>query len=554
MIRIAAAVLISALAAAALAQQSPLVESIEVRVANVDVVVRDKAGNPVNGLAKDDFELYEDGKLQPLTNFYEIRRGEETAAPGVAPTAQPSEQQAPPELMQRRAILFFDAASLSPQRTKAVLPSVMKFIDSLRPEDRAMIVVWHLGVQVLTRFTNDKAALRAGVESLKKFAPVGSTSAQTVAVLRRQIEREFEQAESEQGSALPAVTFDQVRDEGLSSISRLSVEMESQQLHMLDAIREISGRMAGLEGKRVLLFVGETLAEKPGADLYRWLKNLLGTHMGDNDLELSMENSGRMGQALDNLARDVSANGVTIYAIGAASDAGETSAEGTRPVDQTYTFAREANTASSLQNLAEGTGGVAITRTSNFDLAFDTIQRDLSSYYSLGYKPSPGTHKIVVKAKNKAYSVRTRNTFTSKSTDDQMTDRVVANLYTDAAHNDWPLAIRIGQMQSEGKEFLVPVQVVIPSTITLLPQSDGSIAGGFTLYFVAGTADGNISPVLRRPKTFAVPPAAEPNVRAKPMTFSTALKMKPGQNVLSVAIVDQISGVQGFARASVDVK
>src|SRR6266849_894846 len=52
--------------------QEKLVESIEVHVVNVDVVVTDRAGNPVPGLKREDFELYENGKPQAISNFYEV--------------------------------------------------------------------------------------------------------------------------------------------------------------------------------------------------------------------------------------------------------------------------------------------------------------------------------------------------------------------------------------------------------------------------------------------------------------------------------------------------
>ena len=60
------------LAANALGQRK-LVETIEVHVVNVDVVVTDREGNRVRGLTKDDFELYEDKRPQTITNFYEAR-------------------------------------------------------------------------------------------------------------------------------------------------------------------------------------------------------------------------------------------------------------------------------------------------------------------------------------------------------------------------------------------------------------------------------------------------------------------------------------------------
>ena len=54
------------------------------RVVNVDVFVRDKDGNPVTGLTKDDFELYEDGKPIAITNFYEYKEGKEVRERGGA--------------------------------------------------------------------------------------------------------------------------------------------------------------------------------------------------------------------------------------------------------------------------------------------------------------------------------------------------------------------------------------------------------------------------------------------------------------------------------------
>src|SRR5204862_6970879 len=67
--------------------QGKLVETIEVRLANVDVVVRDRHGNPVVGLTKADFEIFENGVPQPVTNFYEVRRDAPAKLPDTAAAA-----------------------------------------------------------------------------------------------------------------------------------------------------------------------------------------------------------------------------------------------------------------------------------------------------------------------------------------------------------------------------------------------------------------------------------------------------------------------------------
>ena len=77
--RILALLALAALALPLAAQKNPpepaqpkLVESIDVRVIDVDVIVTDRKGNPVTGLTKDDFDVYENGTKKVITNFYEV--------------------------------------------------------------------------------------------------------------------------------------------------------------------------------------------------------------------------------------------------------------------------------------------------------------------------------------------------------------------------------------------------------------------------------------------------------------------------------------------------
>src|SRR5947207_5107605 len=44
-------------------------ETIDVSIVNLDVIVTDKRGHRVHGLTKDDFEVFEDGKPQSISNF-----------------------------------------------------------------------------------------------------------------------------------------------------------------------------------------------------------------------------------------------------------------------------------------------------------------------------------------------------------------------------------------------------------------------------------------------------------------------------------------------------
>jgi VWFA-related protein len=541
------------LLAAALAQEGKLVETIEVRVANVDVVVRDRAGNPVTGLTKDDFELFENGVRQPITNLYEVRRA--TAADQ---TAADNTNAAPIEVSRRRLLLFVDSASMQPARKKILLASAEKFIARMQPEDEAMIVAWKPGLQVVTPFTSDKAKLQLGLAEVERFAPAGESPQIQVTQLKRKIQDLIFTAQT--SGSRPLLTMAEARKESLQEVSFYADRLIAEQGRMLEALNRMAANFAGVDGKKVLLFVGENLPERPGAELYRYVYDQFEPLMSRNDNPLDLQvTSGQMGnnrlQQIEDFANTASVDGVTIYAIDAGQiDSDLSAAERDLQVDYGESFSRNANTAGSLKTMAEMTGGVAITQTTNFDLAFDTISRDLDSYYSLGYKPvgegNIQARKIVVKTKNKAYTVRSREALTVKSNDDQMADKVISNLYTDAASSAWPITVRTGRPRQDGRHFVVPVEVVMPSTITLLPQ-DKDLVGQFTLYFVVGTADGHTSEVMRSPHDLRLPATGEALMRAKPMTFTTALRLNPGESTLSVAAVDRLSGTTGYTRTTI---
>jgi VWFA-related protein len=529
--------------------QNKLVETIEVRVVNIDVVVRDRAGNPVRGLTKDDFELYEDRVKQTISNMYEVTR-DDAAAP--VPTSE-AQVEIPLELRQRRLLLFVDSASIQSSRKQAVLAAVDKFVDGMRPEDQAMVVSWRLGIHVISPFTRDKAQVKRAIDTLRHVAAAGEGQQSSVGQLKRDIQELIRLAEENSRLLSWAQAYLDARIAVDRYAERLTVEQES----MMAALERMSSNLGGLEGKKVLLFVGENLTERPGSEFYRYIEDQFAPHMQRGalpDLQMLTGIAGsRMPHQIDSVASRASENGVVIYAIGTGQTDSEFSAENNASVDTTEAFSRVAKTASALNVMTGVTGGVAVTHTSNFDLALDTIGRDLDSYYSLGYKPGDAgsnPRKITVKTKNPAYTVRARERVVLKSTDDQIRDRVVANLYADSDPGAWPISVRTGTPAREGGTFVIPVQVTMPATITLLPQ-DEKLVGGFILYFVVGTSDGNTSDVLRRPQGLGIPPAAEKAIRAKPMTYSTAVRVKAGESMLSVGIVDQLSGATGFARAKI---
>ena len=158
---ILAAVLAVVVAAPVVAQMS---EIIEVRVTNVDVVVTDRAGKPVTGLTKDDFEIVEAGKPQTITNFYEIRNAAALTAEMASPESSSAAATPPPvpaDVSRRRIVVFVDNYSIHPHARTAALQALEKSLDRLmNPGDQAMLVIWNNGSrETITPLTTDRKLL-----------------------------------------------------------------------------------------------------------------------------------------------------------------------------------------------------------------------------------------------------------------------------------------------------------------------------------------------------------------------------------------------------------
>ena len=557
--RQAAAALLTILLVTPSLAQEKLVETIEVRVVNVDVVVRDHAGNPVTGLTKDDFEIFDNGKPQPITNLYEIRP--ETGAPATATPGQPatttaaSASEAPSELRQRKLIVFIDNYSLPPLRRNQVFIALQKFIEAqMRPTDETMVVVWNQGLKIVNQFTSDKNVIRQSIATVNDFSNGGGfTNQQQVDQIKRRANELVDVAKEGKMSWQDAYSM------ATSGIDSYAEQTTHSSTRILDALAKTTGALAGVEGKKVLVFAGAHLPERPGAELYTYMYNLFLPYM--RMLNFNMEGitgrSGKTHYSIEETAKQASANGVTLYMIDAADSRDSTSAErpgdANRGLDDTEAFQAFANTAMAYQTLARITGGVAITNSENFDATFASIARDFNSYYSLGYKPTDdetgGQRKLVVKMKNPQYRARTRETYAPKSTEDQMSDRVIANIYNELK-GDWKISIITGPPQKDGGRFKIPVLVSLAPTITLLPKDD-QLVGAFTLFIAVGNGSGGRSTVTRSPQSLKIPPAAEKQLRSRPMTFNALILMNPGENTLSVGILDQVSNSTGFARAKV---
>jgi len=138
---------------------------LRVNVVQVRVVVRDKQGKFVEGLKREDFLLYDQGKLQAVTTFgVETTKTREQQAELAAKTQEANEpgEARPLVVMPRRFVaLVFDDIHLNMQDATTVRVAAKKLIESMTPTDR--IGIYGTSEQMTTEFTGDKEVLEQGL-------------------------------------------------------------------------------------------------------------------------------------------------------------------------------------------------------------------------------------------------------------------------------------------------------------------------------------------------------------------------------------------------------
>jgi VWFA-related protein len=154
---------------------------LRVNLVQVKVVVRDQKGNPVRDLKREDFQLFDQGKLQAISTFDvetpETRKARTEAAAKTQQGAEPESTQQTMALPERFVALVFDDIHLKLEDATFVRVSAKKLIDTMAATDR--IGIFGTSEQVKVDFTNDKVALEKALNSILPRPKMGKINSVT---------------------------------------------------------------------------------------------------------------------------------------------------------------------------------------------------------------------------------------------------------------------------------------------------------------------------------------------------------------------------------------
>jgi VWFA-related protein len=566
------AVLSGLLGTAAYAQQ-PYIETFEVRLHNLDVVVTDAQGRPVPGLTKDDFIVTEDGKPQEITNFSEYS---ESAGSASARGRAAQAQQEPPQRAPRKFVFFLDELSLHPASRNKLLKSALALLNNaMAPGDEAAVIRPYGEQNVLQSFTSDKKAIE---ETIRAALEASNTRADT----RMARELMFLETQLANSSTVQEKHF-AIRL--YTDIARRRVEQR------LGQLLAIVGSLSGVEGKKVLVLATASLAAQPGREAIN-----LTDYKLENNPSVDAENAAQpikfpdLTPRINDLGRIAAANGVTIYSLqpdvplqmAAGRSASDTQTSGgpgltgrrtlsnidpasSRPQRPAHSLSENFfglvldNTEITMKSLAETTGGKWFRGDGTIDDAFETVSRDLGSYYSLAYRAQsnvvdrPTRVEVRIKGRNDL-QVRTRTDVVAKSDAREMDDLVVASLVYPREVNELGIRAVAGEMtKTKTNRFQVPVVAAIPmQKLTFLPAPNGRYRASFTVHYAATGDQADFFVGQHRRQDVEITAEQKAKLDANELFhYRTEIVVAQGRTRIAVGVLDEASKLSGFSTVEV---
>ena len=390
--------LAAAVASSEARQQAPRRAGVThegVRAVLVDIVVRDKRGQPVRDLSPSDFELTEDGVPQTIGSFTPVFEGaglrESTAAVapsgGAAAPAGPAVNAGPIV-----TALVFDR--LSPEARRLAIQAAKGYLGT-QTETPSYIGIFgvDLALTPYAPFTRNARVLR---QALDKMSSRGSSSFNSSEQQQQKANADQQATTAGQaadsaiaaaaggGSSVGTAAGDALLGQMQSNIIQgfELMERDQQGYSTTNGLFAIVNAMKALPGRKSLILFSEGLAIPPAVQ-----RLFLGVVAAANRANVSiyaMDAAGLRAESEQGKIRDQvnraagGGGGVLSHATGDAPLS--------KAMEKNEDVLRQ-DPHSGLGTLAQDTGGLLFDSTNNLRQGFDRVETDLRNYYLVGYTP-----------------------------------------------------------------------------------------------------------------------------------------------------------------------
>jgi VWFA-related protein len=497
----------------------------------VNLVARDKKGNFVRDLKKEDFTLFEDGKKQEISTL-DFENVDEMATAGAAEvtvsgsaggTLLRAGKKAPPTLdaRDRRLMLFFfDFSAMDPEQIDRSVDAAKKFVETkMQPADLIALVSLATNMRVDLDFTDDRAKLAAALAAYSSGQGQGFDNGTTGSA----------EGGAETGGAFTADDSD---------YNTFSADRK------LLALQSIMQALGKLPQKKSLIYFSNGISQS-GVDNQSALRATTAAAVKANVSIYSLDIRGLQAFPPGGEAQSASLHGQSAYS--GASVLNDLSGN--------------AASQDTLATLSSDTGGKAFFDSNDFSGVFSQVQKDSSVYYVLGFMSNnplkDGRFRRLKVQVNRPdlkldyragyYAGRDFEHLNRADREQQMEDELEAQL----PRVDVPLFAGAAYFRQDDSHYYLAVSLVIPgSQIPFVTEKDKDSA---TIDIIGEVRESGKFPVGHLRDTVKLAVDSTRQVRRKNVQYNTGFGLAPGSYHLKFVVRENQTGRLGSFETDVQV-
>ncbi len=514
-----------------------LSETFEVHVLEVEAVVLDRAGKPVRGLTRNDFDVKIDGRPAEISNFYAIDRGDIVDdSPGASADST--------HRMPTRLVVVFDDLHLRQAARKRALNSLRHYVEtSMDAKTTAMIIRWNGSMRTRVDSSGDPGVI---------LRAIGEMERETSLLLHADSERRRVMRQIDDVILLPVPGYQDTQASiALRAAVRYVEERTRDAQNTTKALASLITMLSGLEGRKTLVFVSEAMPQQPGVEVLNYARQVF-TRNPVLGFDLERESGGsvlndfRYDQAstyrdLVSLAQSAGVVFSSLDPGGVRGNEG-TGAEYTTGLGQLDSMFIRGNDSSGARMIAAETGGRYVSNVNDLDQAMAILTDDVTTYYSIGVRPQNRRRVVDV-----SVSVRGRDdlrVLTPRRRDvatgqEAIASAIRARLYSREEVNPLDARLSVGTPWPRGNRCVASIGVTVP-TAKLTPLAGNEIS----IHAMVVDDRGKESKV--RSSSHAINTAGE--VTTIPIEFG----LNARRYVISFAIIDKASNETSYMQGSID--
>jgi VWFA-related protein len=510
----------------------PGVMKVTTEIVLVNVVARDKHGNLIKDLKKDDFTLYEDGKKQDIASF-DFEKVDEMVMAGAAGTTVTGTADAvkggllnknvPKSLNardRRLMLMFFDFSAMEPDDIDRAVDAAKKYVNSkMQPADLVALMSLDTNLQLDLDFTDDKAKLLAKLSAYNDSQGQG-------------FENGSEGSSSGEAETSGSYTPDDT-DYNTFSADRKLLALES-----------VMAAMGKIPQKKSLVYFSNGITQS-GIDNQSALREATAAAVRANVSIYPVDVRGLSSFPAGGQAQSASLHGNAAYTGASVLN----DLNGNDASQET------------LYTLAADTGGKAFMDTNDLSGVFSVVQKDTSAYYVLGYTSSnhlkDGRYRRLkvtvnrpdVRLEYRAGYYADRDYQHMKSTDreTQLEDELAAEL----PDTDLPVYAGAAYFRQDETHYYLAVSLLIPGPqIPFVQAQDKDKA---TIDIIGQVLENGRLPVGRLRDTVKLTVDSSQQVRRKNVQYNTGFVLAPGNYQLKFVVRENGTGRMGSFETDVHV-